>query len=175
MAAKKKKSVIYLYILIIFSAVLVAFTYFKGRQLSNKSYNPIKPDVSVGENRPRVFIGETKVDVEVARSANEISRGLSGREKLSENEGMLFVFENKTQPAFWMIDMNFDLDIIWIADGEIVYIHENVSAPAPGTPDSQLPRYSPPNLINYVLEVNAGFSERNGIEVGESIDFSSIN
>ena len=68
----------------------------------------------------------------------------------------------------------FPLDFIWIKDGEIVQIDENIPAPAPGTPDNELNFISPKESVNYVLEVNAGFVEKNGIEVGDEVVISAI-
>ena len=85
---------------------------------------------------------------------------------------MLFIFDQKYQPSFWMFDMNFPLDIIWISDDVIVDIDRNVPIPKPNTLDYQLPLYTPEKPINYVLEVNAGFCEKNSIEVGDSVEFN---
>lgn len=115
-----------------------------------------------------------KISVEVASNSAEKSKGLSGRKTLGKNEGMLFVFAKDTQPSFWMKDMNFSIDIIWINDGKIVQIDKNVPNPPPGTADSQLPLFSPNETIDYVLEVNAGFSEKNIFQVGDPVDLSSI-
>ena len=112
--------------------------------------------------------------VTVAKTASEKSKGLSGREDLAENHGMIFIFTPKTYPAFWMKDMNFALDIIWISDDTIVHIDENVPPPGKDQKDNELPLYRPPEAVNYVLEVNAGFSQNNGIKVGDKIDLTGL-
>ena len=61
------------------------------------------------------------------------------------------------------------LDIIWIGNGKIVKIDENVPAPVAGTSDSKLLNYSPGSPIDYVLEVNAGFSDKNNFKVGDLV------
>ena len=83
-------------------------------------------------------------------------KGLSGRASLPPDYGMIFLYEDKDIPEFWMKDVLFPLDIIWIDDGVIIDIHENVPPPNPNTPDNQLELYSPKQPITMVLEVNAG-------------------
>jgi len=83
---------------------------------------------------------------------------------------MLFVFEQENiRQSFWMKDMNFAIDIIWISDEEIIQIDENIPPPDPGMPDSELKSYLPNQPIDYVLEVNAGFSDENNIKIGDPV------
>ena len=124
--------------------------------------------------KPQVIIGEKTIDVEVVKTNEERERGLSGRNLLDANSGMLFVFtENEYTPKFWMKDMLISIDIIWIKDGKITKIDKNVSAPKAGTPDRELKTYSG-GIVNYVLEVNAGFCNTNKIVVGNTVSFSGI-
>jgi len=121
------------------------------------------------QNQPFVKIGDTHISVEVMRSAEQKAKGLSGRTSLAENAGMLFVFSPKQKVSFWMIDMHFPIDIIWIADGKIIGIEKNAPAPEKGTPNDKLPLYYSPSEIDHVLEVNSGFSEKHSIKTGDSI------
>ena len=100
-----------------------------------------------------VKIENLEIDVEVAKSADERAKGLSGRDRLDENSGMVFVFSKDSKPIFWMKDTKIALDIIWINYNKIVGIEKNVS----------------PSTIDYVLEVNAGFSDKNNIRSGQMI------
>ncbi len=121
----------------------------------------------------QVKIGKTEITVEIANTEEKRRQGLSGRTGLPENTGMLFVFDKKKIfPSFWMKDMIFSIDIIWISDGKAVKIDKNVPTPAPGTADSQLSLYYPDKPIDYVLEVPAGFSDNNSIQVGDTIILS---
>jgi len=123
-----------------------------------------------------ITIGGKTIQVQVANTQDERTKGLSGVSNLEKNSGMLFVFDNKNvSPAFWMKDMLIPLDMIWINDNKIVKIDKDIAAPAPGTPDNKLTVYSPGQPIDYVLEVNAGFSNLNGLSVGSSVDLSSIS
>ena len=108
---------------------------------------------------PIVTIGEKTIKVTVAKTKEERSKGLSGTTSLEENNGMLFVFDPEASPTFWMKDMLISIDIIWISDGKVVKIDKNVQI------DSKT--YNPGQPIDYVLEVNAGFSDKNNIKVGD--------
>jgi uncharacterized membrane protein (UPF0127 family) len=121
-----------------------------------------------------VSIGPTKIQVQIADTTDKRTKGLSGTSSLKADEGMLFIFEGKINPVFWMKDMLIPLDIIWIGDGKIVRIDKNVPIPTLGTPDAGLKTYSAGAPIDYVLEVNAGFSDANSIKVGSSVDLSGI-
>ncbi len=103
-------------------------------------------------SRATVAIGSVKVSVEVASTDRARTQGLSGRESLEAGEGMLFVFDTPGRYQFWMKDMHFPIDIMWISEtGSIVSFAQNV-------PPSSYPMvYTPPADSLYVLEVPAGF------------------
>lgn len=115
-----------------------------------------------------IIIGEKEITVEVAKSNEERAKGLSNREKLDENTGMVFVFNKNSKPSFWMKDTKIALDIIWINDDKVVSINKNVQ-PEPNKKDYDLKKYPAPSEIDYVLEVNGGFSEKNNIKAGSSV------
>lgn len=117
-------------------------------------------------------LGNTQVTVEIADTAALREKGLSGRTSLEANRGMLFVFPTKgVIPNFWMRNMLIPLDMIWISDSKVVQIDKNIAPPKAGTPDNQLSIYSPVAPVDYVLEVNAGFSDKNNIKVGAAVTF----
>jgi len=124
-----------------------------------------------------VKIGNASIKAEVADSDAERQKGLSGRSALGKDSGMLFVISNgKATPTFWMKDMKFAIDIIWIHSssgdvkaGKIIQIDKNAEAPKAGTSDSNLNRYSPKSAVDYVLEVNSGYSDSHNIKVGDSL------
>lgn len=120
-------------------------------------------------------INKTKIEVEIADTESKREKGLSGRQSLEEGSGMLFVFSQKEVTArFWMKDMLIPIDIIWVKNGKIIQIDKNIQAPVPGTPDNKLQLYTTKEPINYVLEVPAGFSDKSGFKIGDSVDLSSI-
>lgn len=105
------------------------------------------------------------VEVELANNMTKRMKGLMFRESLGENEGMLFVFDKETYHTFWMMNTTIPLDAIHIsANGSVVDIIQM-------DPCKSLvfcKRYTPKAKGKYVLEVNQGFAEKNGIEIGNS-------
>jgi len=106
---------------------------------------------------------------EIADNLKEQERGLSGRETMTDDQAMLFIFPNKTKRVFWMKDMNFNIDLLWIEDDQIVAYEKNMLAPEKDTPPSELLRYASPPAVNKVLEIKAGLIDRLGIKVGDII------
>src|SRR3989344_6207881 len=100
------------------------------------------------------------IKVEIADEAEEQIEGLSGREGLGENEGMLFVFENPGRYSFWMKDMNFPIDIIWLDAGmKVIYIKEDAR------PEDGEANFGPDTESKYVLEAPAGLAAGSGGKV----------
>lgn len=113
-------------------------------------------------------IGNQSFQVEVADTNAEREQGLSGRQSIG-SDGLLFIFDEPTRPPFWMKEMLFDLDFIWISQGKVVETIENIPAPLPTTPLSELPTYAPQQNVDQMLEVPAGFAEEHNIKIGDSI------
>ncbi len=106
------------------------------------------------------------LNVEIMRTREEHSRGLQFRKTLDENSGMLFVFEKSYPYSFWMKDTLIPLDIVWIDESKkVVYIAHNV----PPCQELLCPTYTPLSEARYVLEVNAGYTNKIGLQVGDSI------
>lgn len=117
-----------------------------------------------------VRVGTATVSVEVADDEASRRRGLSGREALPEDGGMLFVLPDRS-PAFWMKGMRFPIDIVWIDSDRVVDVSANLPPPA-GSGD-RLPTYSPDRPADLALEVNAGWAARNGIRKGDRVRLAS--
>ena len=112
----------------------------------------------------RVCINENCFQVEIAESGGEKRRGLSFRESLPEGSGMLFVYDKEDYYSFWMKDMNFPIDIIWInKEKEVVHIERNLQ---PCGTDS-CKGYKPSQKAMYVLEINPGLD----IKIGDKANF----
>ncbi len=95
--------------------------------------------------------------IEIADTNVKREQGLSGRTDISDEYGMLFVFPKAERYGFWMKDMHFAIDIIWVSEeGSIVGITENVS------PETYPAVFYPPSPVPYVLEVRGGLSEKRG-------------
>jgi uncharacterized membrane protein (UPF0127 family) len=117
---------------------------------------------------PRLIVGSSVVVVEIADDAGKRERGLSGREELGKNEGMLFIFSNQRRQTFWMKEMMFAIDIVFINNGRVIEMVENVLAPKEGE-DGRRITASSKNPAEWVLEVNSGWAEKNGIKVGDAV------
>lgn len=115
-----------------------------------------------------LLIGETQIQVERASDLVKQIQGLSGRESLCPDCGMLFVFDKSEQRVFWMKDMRFPLDIIFIKDKQVTEIFPAVSAPIPG---QSIPRVQSSLEADMVLEVNAGFVEKHKIHLGQIVKY----
>jgi len=110
--------------------------------------------------------GKTIKIIETARTEQERAKGLSGRDKIKPSEGMWFGFDQPGYYPFWMKDMKFDIDIIFLDQNYIVTdIFQNVPAPLSST--EGLPTYQSTRPAQYVLEVLAGVST--GVVVGDKV------
>lgn len=118
-----------------------------------------------------VKISDITVTALVADTPAKQALGLGKRDSLSEGSGMLFPFKRKSKSPFWMKDMLMPIDIIWISDGKVVKIDQDVPFFPPDTPDYKLPLYFPPEPVDYVLEVSAGFSKKFGIKQADPVSF----
>ncbi|MDD4803634.1 MAG: DUF192 domain-containing protein [Candidatus Pacebacteria bacterium] len=112
-------------------------------------------------------IGEKIIKVDISDDDCKRVLGLSGRKELKNDTGMLFVFPKGGNHGFWMKDMNFPIDILWI-DGDFNIIGIEKSVATSTYPEIIGGKY----LAQYVLELFSGFSEKNNIKVGNKIIFS---
>jgi uncharacterized protein len=118
---------------------------------------------------PQVEIGSITMNVELADTSEKKVLGLSNRENLLPDTGMLFLLTEAGRPTFWMKDMKFPIDIIWIgSDFTISDIHHNVR------PDSYPKVFSPSKDTQFVLEVNAGWAVKHKLAIGSPIKFINI-
>lgn len=116
-----------------------------------------------------IKIKGVKINAELATLPEEQVRGLGGREVLPEDWGMLFLYDKPDFYSFWMKDMKFPIDIIWIDENyKIVDITKNIS------PDTFPQSFQPSKPVQYVLEVNAGFVDKYSIMIGDIVNLSSI-
>lgn len=113
-------------------------------------------------------IGEKTYNVELAKTQEEQQHGLSGRDQIG-SDGLLFIFPQARKVGFWMVDMKFDLDFVWIEGGVVTEITPNVPKPKEGQSQDELPRYYPQSPASMMLEVPAGFAQREGIKVGDVV------
>lgn len=122
-----------------------------------------------GEFVTRVCIKNICVEAEIVHSEAEKSRGLMYRESLAWESGMLFIFDREARHNFWMKNMRIPLDIIWIDSGKnIIDITQNV---LPCKDQQDCESIIPASEVKYVLEVNAGFSDKNKVRIGDKVEF----
>lgn len=115
-----------------------------------------------------VIIKSKKINIEIADDDNEKATGLMFRESLAKDSGMLFVYNDSKVRNFWMANMQFPLDMLFINESKTVIKIEHASLcenKVCNIYNSNLP-------ARYVLEVNSNFSEENNIKTG---DLVSIN
>lgn len=128
--------------------------------------NFFKPKTSSIKN---IELAGQNIKVELALTLADQEKGLGGRASLGENQGMLFAFDHLDRYHFWMKDMKFPLDMIWIGeDMKVVYIKKDA------TPESYPQSFGPSisdDFAKYVLEINAGFADKNNLKVGDSVVF----
>ncbi|RMF92897.1 MAG: DUF192 domain-containing protein [Nitrospinota bacterium] len=113
--------------------------------------------------------GKASFWVEVVSTPEERARGLGYRDSLPLDQGMLFLFEEPDYHAFWMRGMRFPLDILWIREGVVVHIEENIPPPSPL--HLRLPTYRPAEKADSVLEINAGLVQKYGLQLGDTVDY----
>lgn len=131
------------------------------------------PKEEVKNTIQSVSLAGKNIKVEIADTDAKRELGLSGHKLLTDEEGMLFVFEEASVYPFWMKDMLFPIDIIWLAQSEVegikkvkvIYIQKNAQ------PDSFPEAFGPDQNALYVLEVNAGFSDKNNLKIGDEVKF----
>lgn len=124
---------------------------------------PVAPSAPAAP-RARVTIGLHVVDAELADTPERQQRGLSGRRHLEDGQGMLFRYAEPGLHGFWMPDMHFDIDILWIRAGRIVHVEARVPHGDART------IYRPREPADGVLEVPAGSAERRGWRVGDAVE-----
>lgn len=120
-----------------------------------------------------IKVGTSTIYAQVADTEHKRSMGLSYTENIGDNAGMLFIFDEESPKNFWMRDMYFDLDIIWLdKNKEVVGFFENVSKETYNKLQPELSKiYHSPENTKYVLEVNAGTIEKLKIKAGNILDF----
>ena len=130
------------------------------------------PSPAVEPGPPAVRIGEATYSVDLAVLPAERQQGLSGRESLAGDAGMLFVFEEERELSFWMKEMRFPLDIIWIDAGcRLIDVAADVPTPPPGASNAEIPTAKSPSPARFVLELNAGEAARAGLAAGDGVEF----
>lgn len=143
-------------------AALIAVSFFNSTTWACHSYQ-------TADNYRKdkaVTINDKQFSVEVPDSSEARMWGLSGRPCIGDDQAMLFVFEEAGVHCFWMKEMQFFIDIVWLdADKRIIYVKENAD------PASYPKHFCPPSPAKYVLEFSAGTAQRLGLASGQQLSF----
>jgi hypothetical protein len=122
---------------------------------------------NLNKKTPQIIINQKTFSVDVAKSDSEQEKGLSIYNKIPEDKGMIFVFSKADYYPFWMKDMKFAIDIIYIKDNKIVDIFQNVSPPK--SPEEKLTIIKPKEKSDKVLEINANLSSKYNFKKGDLV------
>lgn len=155
---ERTKLKIILIVAIIISLFFTIYSFIRYNSSNNQKYKIVK-------------IYNQHLNVEIASDNLTRAKGLSDREILDKNSGMLFTFPSADYHRFWMKDMHFPLDFIWIKDNIVVDLTQNV--PYPKNNDENLEIITPKEPSNNVLEVNAGKILEWNIKIGDVVEATS--
>ena|GEM_PF-1101361 len=115
-----------------------------------------------------IYIRGVPLVVEVVNTPASLAQGLSDREELP-NDGMLFVFNEARRQQFWMKNMNFPLDMVWVRGTRVVGVTEGAEVPPEAERESPSTFYYSPELANVVIELAEGRAKELGITKGDEI------
>jgi uncharacterized protein len=158
----KKILLAFALLLIVVGAFYVTSSYLKGG----------KP-LSLFKKTPVVTIGDHNFKVVVASSQKEQEIGLSKTKSLSQDQGMIFLFQKLDYYLFWMKNMKFPIDIIYINNDKIVTIKNNVQIPKNNV--GNLTIYSPTEPADKVLEIQAGLSQKYKFKNGDKLKYENFS
>ncbi len=113
-------------------------------------------------------INDKKLEVLLAKTYAQQYRGLGKRDDLGVYQGMLFVHSSLDKYGIVMRDMRFPIDVVWLKDGEVLDIAPNLQT-EPDVPENQLKVYYPRRPANAILELPAGWVEKNGVKIGDRV------
>lgn len=158
------------YVIAILIPLIIIAGYFVYINFFLVSKQPTDLNFSLSSKPEVVFNKKIILNVEIVRTPTEMEKGLGYRKSLASDAGMIFIYDQPVMPVFWMKGMEFPLDFIWVTGNKIVDLTENVPNLDPSTPDNNLPRYSPQEPVDKVIEVNAGWIKSNNLKIGDEAD-----
>jgi uncharacterized protein len=136
---------------------------------SNNDTSSIDADFFPNYKKTTISINGINVTMAIASTDEQRIRGLSGIEKMNENEGMLFLFDKPSKQGFWMNKMNFPIDIIWLdSNNKVVHIEKQLE---PCKLFLACPVYNPEVDSLYVIELRSGFADDHSIKNDMIINF----
>lgn len=151
-------------IFIIFFSFLLLIVGFVWLMFDMQSKGKLLPDITT--STAMLDLGNRQILVDLAMDDYSRTRGLSGRDSLDADRGMYFAYDTSTIQFFWMFQMKFPLDIVFMKDDEVVFVAQNVPSPTGMMPPAVVNSHKPSNRI---LEINAGKAEEWGIKEGSKV------
>lgn len=111
--------------------------------------------------------GNQSMYASIAQTGADRTRGLSGTPSLPSDIAKVFIFDSSSKYGFWMKDMNYPIDIVWVDEaGEVVHVESNVA------PETYPKSFAPSRPARVVIEVVAGGAATAGVQVGSRIDLA---
>ena len=157
---------------IIFSIVIFLLSSSQSHATELQSNNVTSDSVTdffPNYQKTTTSINGFNVSMAIASTNEQRIRGLSGLEKMNDNEGMIFLFDEPSKQGFWMNKMNFPIDIIWLdSNGKVVHIEKKLE---PCKIFLACPVYNPQVDSLYVIELQSGFSDDHSMKKGMIINF----
>ena len=128
--------------------------------------------INISDSQIKVVINQKEYLLNIAKTDEERSRGLAKFDTIKENEGMLFIFDVPGRYSFYMKDMKFNIDIIFLDQNKkVVDLYKNVKFQDYKNP-YDYETYKPNFNSKYTIELKEGEIEKNGVKLGDYIDFS---
>lgn len=124
--------------------------------------------VSCSQKYEKICIKGICLKAELALTQDQRNRGLMYRDRLKDTEAMLFIFPEERILSFWMKNMRFPLDIIWLNKEKVIVDISNDLSPCD---EYECASISPNAKAKFVIEVTAGFVQKNKILVGDKVEF----
>ena len=163
-----KKGILFITCAIIIFLISLSQLYAFNPQ-SNNDTSSIDADFFPNYKKTTISINGINVTMAIASTDEQRIRGLSGIEKMNENEGMLFLFDKPSKQGFWMNKMNFPIDIIWLdSNNKVVHIEKQLE---PCKLFLACPVYNPEVDSLYVIELHSGFADDHSIKNDMIINF----
>jgi uncharacterized protein len=129
---------------------------------------PVNSTATDGYKKINVTVNGVPLVADVAITSEQRSKGLAVKDTLAENESMLFVFSKANNYPFWMKNMKFPIDIIWLGtDRYVIHIEHSLE---PCESDA-CPLYTPDDKAQYVLETVAGFAKKYNVTENTVVEF----
>ncbi len=153
-----EKKIKLLITLLILMSLVVLSQFFPKSKNNNEEY----------KNRA-ITIADTQLHVYVADTDQKKARGLAAFDSIEDDQGMIFEFEDMGIQTFWMKDMKFAIDIIWVRDNKIIAIDKNIQSEQSKS-DDEIIRYKSSEDVDTVIETNAGWCDKHNIIIGQIIE-----